>query len=91
MWGVGFKHDLLQWIPIIGNAIPISLSLQAGHTQLNSELSILDQEVNIDVQATNLNIILSRKILMLTGYTSFGYNFSTTTFSAGENLSLIHI
>ena len=87
MWGVGFKHDLLQWIPIIGNAIPISLSLQAGHTKLNSELSILDQEVNIDVQATNLNIILSRKLLMLTGYTSFGYNFSTTTFSAGENIN----
>ena len=87
MWGVGFKHDLLQWVPVIGNAIPISLSLQAGHTQLNSELSILDQEVNIDVQATNLNIILSRKLLMLTGYTSFGYNFSTTTFSAGENIN----
>ena len=87
MWGVGFKHDVLQWIPIIGNAIPISLSLQAGHTQLNSKLSILDQDVNIDVQATNFNIILSRKILMLTGYTSVGYNFSTTTFTAGENIS----
>ena len=61
MWGLGFKHDLLQWIPIIGNAIPMSLSLQAGHTQLNSGLSILDQDVSIDVQATNFNIILSRK------------------------------
>jgi len=87
MWGVGFKHDVLQWIPIIGNAIPISLSLQAGHTQLNSKLSILDQDVSIDVQATNFNIILARKILMLTGYTSVGYNFSTTTFTAGENIS----
>ena len=87
MWGVGFKHDVLQWIPIIGNAIPISLSLQAGHTQLNSKLAILDQDVSIDVQATNFNIILSRKILMLTGYTSVGYNFSTTTFTAGENIS----
>ena len=87
MWGLGFKHDLLQWIPIIGDAIPLSLSLQAGHTQLNSALSILDQDVNIDVQATNFNIILSRKILMLTGYTSVGYNFSTTTFTAGENIS----
>ena len=87
MWGLGFKHDLLQWIPIIGNAIPMSLSLQAGHTQLNSGLSILDQDVSIDVQATNFNIILSRKILMLTGYTSVGYNFSTTTFSAGEDIS----
>ena len=87
MWGLGFKHDLLQWIPIIGNAIPMSLSLQAGHTQLNSGLSILDQDVSIDVQATNFNIILSRKILMLTGYTSIGYNFSTTTFTAGEGIS----
>ena len=87
MWGVGFKHDLLQWIPVFGNAIPMSLSLQAGHTQLNSELSVLDQSVNIDVQATNFNIIFSRKILMLTGYTSVGYNFSTTTFTAGENIS----
>lgn len=87
MWGLGFKHDLLQWIPLIGNAIPMSLSLQAGHTQLNSGLSILDQDVSIDVQATNFNIILSRKILMLTGYTSVGYNFSTTTFTAGEDIS----
>ena len=87
MWGLGFKHDLLQWIPIIGDAIPMSLSLQAGHTQLNSGLSILDQDVSIDVQATNFNIILSRKILMLTGYTSVGYNFSTTTFTAGEDIS----
>lgn len=87
MWGLGFKHDLLQWIPIIGNAIPMSLSLQAGHTQLNSELSILDQDVNIDVQATNFNIILSRKIFMLSGYTSIGYNFSNTTFTAGENIN----
>ena len=87
MWGLGFKHDLLQWIPLIGNAIPMSLSLQAGHTQLNSGLSILDQDVSIDVQATNFNIILSRKILMLTGYTSVGYNFSTTTFIAGEDIS----
>ena len=87
MWGLGFKHDLLQWIPIIGDVIPMSLSLQAGHTQLNSGLSILDQDVSIDVQATNFNIILSRKILMLTGYTSVGYNFSTTTFTAGEDIS----
>lgn len=87
MWGVGFKHDILQWIPIIGNAIPMSLSLQAGHTQLNSELSILNQDVNVDVQASNFNLILSRKILMLTGYTSVGYNFSTTTFRAGEKIT----
>ena len=87
MWGLGFKHDILQWIPIIGNTIPFSLSLQAGYTQLNTEINILDQAVNIDVQAMNINLILSRNILMLTGFASVGYNSAVTTFSAGENLS----
>ena len=90
MWGLGFKHDILQWIPIIGNAIPFSLSLQAGYTQLNTEINILDQAVNIDVQAMNINLILSRNILMLTGFASVGYNSAITTFSAGENLSNLY-
>ena len=87
MWGLGFKHDILQWIPIIGDAIPLSLSLQGGYTQLNTKINIIDQAVNIDVRAMNINLIVSRNILILTGYASVGYNSATTTFSAGENLS----
>lgn len=87
MWGVGFKHDLLQWIPVIGNTIPLSLSLQAAHTQMTSEISILDQPVNMDIQATNINLIISKNILMVCGYASIGYNSSSTTFKAGENIT----
>jgi len=87
MWGLGFKHDILQWIPMIGNTIPFSLSLQAGYTQLNTKIDILEQAVNIDVQAMNINLIVSRKLLMLTGFASVGYNSATTSFSAGENLT----
>ena len=68
MWGVGFKHDLLQWIPVIGNTIPLSLSLQAAHTQMTSKISILDQPVSMDIQATNINLIISKNILMVCGY-----------------------
>ena len=87
MWGVGFKHDLLQWIPVIGNTIPLSLSLQAAHTQMTSKISILDQPVSMDIQATNINLIISKNILMLCGYASIGYNLSSTTFRAGENIT----
>lgn len=87
MWGVGFKHDLLQWIPVIGNTIPLSLSLQAAHTQMTSEISILDQPVSMDIQATNINLIISKNILMVCGYASIGYNSSSTTFRAGENIT----
>ena len=87
MWGVGFKHDLLQWIPVIGNTIPLSFSLQAAHTQMTSKISILDQPVNMDIQATNINLIISKNILMVCGYASIGYNSSSTTFRAGENIT----
>jgi hypothetical protein len=87
MWGVGFKHDLLQWIPVIGNTIPLSLSLQAAHTQMTSKISILDQPASMDIQATNINLIISKNILMVCGYASIGYNSSSTTFRAGENIT----
>ena len=51
MWGIGFKHDILQWIPIIGDAIPLSLSIQGGYTQLNSQMLILSQATELNVQA----------------------------------------
>ena len=87
MWGIGFKHDLLQWIPVIGNTIPLSLSLQAAHTQMTSKISILDQPASMDIQATNINLIISKNILMVCGYASIGYNSSSTTFRAGENIT----
>ena len=86
MWGIGFKHDILQWIPIIGDAIPLSLSIQGGYTQLNSQMLILSQATELNVKAMNANLILSRNFLILTGYASIGYNSATTTFLAGENL-----
>ncbi len=86
--GIGAKHDLLQWIPAVGNAIPMSLSVQAGYTNLNTELKVADQEVALNTKATTFNLIASKKILMITGYAGVGYNYSNTTFSANPNFDL---
>ena len=88
LFGVGLKHDLLQWIPAVGNAIPMSLSLQAGYTSLNTELKVLKQQVTLNTKATTINLVASKKILMITGYAGIGYNSSKTTFSADANFEL---
>jgi hypothetical protein len=88
LFGVGVKHDLLQWIPGIGNAIPMSLSLQAGYTSLNTELKIAKQEVSLNTKASTINLVVSKKLLMLTGYAGIGYNSATTIFAADANFNL---
>lgn len=90
LWGIGIKHDLLQWIPVAGDAIPISLSIQAGHTKFNTSFSIenpdpsssVNQDISMDVNATTVNLIVSKKLLMLTAYAGIGYNSSVTTFNS---------
>ena len=88
LFGIGIKHDLLQWIPGIGNAIPMSLSLQGGYSSLNTELEILGQEVSLKTKATTINLVASKKILMVTGYVGLGYNSATTTFTTDANFDL---
>jgi len=88
LFGVGVKHDLLQWIPGIGDAVPMSLSLQSGYTTLNTELKIAGQEVSLNTKATTINLVASRKLLMVTGYAGVGYNSSTTNFSADADFEL---
>ena len=94
LWGIGAKHDILQWIPVVGDVIPISLSVQAGHTQFNTSFSVVDpnssvdQDVSLDINATTINLIASKKLLMLTAYAGIGYNSSVTTFSSNTSFNV---
>lgn len=77
--GVGVKHDLLQWIPVLNN-LPIDLSVMAGHTRLNTGFDIQNQGINMNVQATTINLLLSKKVALLTAYAGFGYNHTSSNF-----------
>jgi hypothetical protein len=86
LFGIGLKHDILQWVPIV-DKIPIDLSIQAGYTKLSSEIELIDPsatispQANLDVSATTVNLILSKKLLMFTPYLGLGYNSTKTTFN----------
>ena len=75
--GLGLKHDLLQWIPVL-NKLPIDLSVMAGHTQLNTGFDIQDQGIDLNVKATTVNLLLSKKVALLTAYAGIGYNHTSS-------------
>jgi hypothetical protein len=77
MMGIGIKHDLLQWIPI-ANKLPIDLSIMAGHTRFNSSFELEGQGVDFNVQASTINLLVSKKVLMVTAYAGVGINQSNS-------------
>lgn len=91
LYGFGLKHDLLQWIPAIGNAIPMSLSIQAGYSALDTELEFANHEVSLKTRATTINLVASKKILMLTGYAGVGYNSTKTNFKSSTSFDIDNI
>jgi len=69
----------------------MSLSLQGGYTSLNTELKIAGQKISLKTKATTINLVASKKILMITGYIGLGYNSASTTFMTDANFDLDRI
>lgn len=85
--GFGIKHDLFQWLPIV-DKIPVDLAIQAGYTKVDTDIELIDANgyvdpgiANLDLTATTVNLILSKKLLMFTPYVGVGYNSNTTVFN----------
>jgi hypothetical protein len=77
-WGLGFKHDIMQWIPV-AKRIPIDLSVLAGYSNLSSTFNFYgDKNMDFRVKAFTSSIILSKKLSFITLYTGVGYNYSTS-------------
>ena len=82
--GLGVKHDLLQWIPVL-NKLPIDLSVMTGHTRLNTGFDIQDQGIDLNVKATTINLLLSKKVALLTAYVGVGYNHTSSNIAITLN------
>ncbi len=86
LFGMGVKHDILQWLPIV-DKIPIDVSFQTGYTKLSSQIMLKDinsgeeAKATLDIRATTFNILLSKKIAMLTAYAGLGYNSTKKRFN----------
>jgi hypothetical protein len=105
-WGVGLKHDIKQWIPIV-SMLPFDLSLIGAYSRLNLSVGLpqvlpgdpanfadpnaadtdyeglafnaddyANQRFGFNTSAFNLNLIISKKISVLTVYGGLRYAHS---------------
>jgi len=87
LYGAGIKHDILQWLPL-NKLLPFDLSVQGAFSQFNTSFEVESQSVDLDIQASTVNLIFSKKFAMITAYASVGQNFVNSTLNANTNFSL---
>jgi hypothetical protein len=91
LYGAGIKHDILQWLPL-NKFLPFDLSIQGAFSQFNTsfegESQSVRQAVDLDILASTVNLIFSKKFAMITAYGSVGQNFVSSTLNANTNFSL---
>ncbi|MFL2569085.1 MAG: DUF6588 family protein [Flavobacteriales bacterium] len=91
LYGAGIKHDIFQWLPL-NKFLPFDLSIQGAFSQFNTSFEVESQSVrqgvDLDIQASTVNLIFSKKFAMITAYGSVGQNFVSSTLNANTNFSL---
>lgn len=50
LWGIGIKHDILQWLPVAEKLPVLNVSIQGGYTNMiyRKTLSFLPEQIGID-------------------------------------------
>lgn len=89
VWGIGGKHSISQWIPIIKKLKFIDIAVQGGYTNVtaSSHLDLepisaldpddtrhwIDQYLNMNMKGWTVNLIASQTLPILTLYEGIGY------------------
>ena len=91
LYGAGIKHDVLQWFPL-DKLLPFDLSIQGAFSQFNTSFEVESQNVrqlvDLDIRASTVNLIFSKKFTIITAYGSVGQNFVSSTFNTETDFSL---
>ena len=79
LFGVAVQHDIKQWLPGV-KELPFSLSALVGYTKFSSEVELDDtNKANVgsfDVSSTTIQVLISKKITVLTFYGGVGYDIA---------------
>ncbi len=89
LWGIGGKHSISQWVPIIKKLGFIDIAVQGGYTKVTSSIHQIlppvaeidpnpianwdDQFLVMDVHGWTVNLIASQTIPIVTIYEGIGY------------------
>ncbi|MEO9805832.1 MAG: DUF6588 family protein [Reichenbachiella sp.] len=85
MFGLGVMHDFKQWIPGIKH-IPIDMSVLVAFNRINAKLDLTNdavsgagQEGEFGINAWTYQVLVSKKLSILTLYGGFGFNNVSTS------------
>ena len=103
IYGIGIKHNLLQWIPIAEKA-PIDLSVMVGYSQakyilnkpqitssISGQITYPETQDEHLYRATTINLLLSKKIAFFTPLIGVGLNFNSKKSSTQHYNSYFNI
>ena len=81
LFGIGILHDFKQWIPGI-KQLPFDLSAFVGYTKMTLDAGLnpsnADQKAQFSSSATTIQVLISKKLSVLTPYAGVGINLATT-------------
>jgi hypothetical protein len=83
--GVGIMHDFKQWIPGL-KQVPIDLAVFVGYTKLSTDFDLSDIDpsfttdgaASYNVSALTYQILVSKKLSVITFYAGLGFNSVTS-------------
>ena len=88
IFGIGVMHDIKQWIPAM-KLVPIDLAGFIGTTKMSASIAIDDVDdagfaisngsAEMEVSATTVQVMISKKFTVFTPYASVGYNFTKSS------------
>ncbi|MEX0986842.1 MAG: DUF6588 family protein [Bacteroidales bacterium] len=92
VYGIGAKHSVSQWIPVVKRLKFINIAVQGGYTKVSTSANLKmepiaeiqptnppawdDQTLDMDISGWTLNIIASQSIPFITVYEGIGYSNS---------------
>jgi len=104
MWGVGLKHSIIQYLPgsdlfpidisLMGGytkvSVGIPVSMEPENTDnMTYELSYFeDQKVNMDISAYTINLLISKKLPIVTFFGGIGYSGTSTSIAVDGHFAL---
>ncbi|MGL1886692.1 MAG: hypothetical protein OCD76_09270 [Reichenbachiella sp.] len=86
MFGVGVMHDFKQWIPAIKH-IPIDMAVLVAYNRIGMETELAgalpgeNQTGEIYIDSWTYQLLISKKLSVLTVYGGFGFNDTYTNLS----------
>jgi hypothetical protein len=72
LWGVGLKHDIKQWIPVLSSVPILNISVMGGYTKLNTYIELAEinpGEVNLEdyYQGTDPSVWEDQRMVFTAG------------------------